>query len=301
MARKKYIKMDLKKLTGTGVAIVTPFRKDTSIDFKSLEKLIEHIIKNNVDFIVALGTTGEAVTLTNDEKFAVVNFIKETVNNRVPVVLGLGGNNTQQIINYIKHTDFEGITAILSVAPYYNKPSQTGLYQHYKTIASTCPVPVILYNVPGRTGVNISAETTLKLANEIDNIIAIKEASGNIPQIMQIIKNRPKDFLILSGDDALTLPLISLGANGVISVVANAFPKEFSTMVNFALKGDFKSARNLHYKLIDIIHNLFVDGNPAGIKAALEILNITSNNVRLPLSTVNRQTYSQLTKLIEKL
>lgn len=293
--------MALKKLTGTGVAIVTPFRKDSSIDFKSLEKLIEHIIKNNVDFIVALGTTGEAATLTNDEKFAVVNFIKETVDNRVPIVLGLGGNNTKQIVNDIKSTDFEGITAILSVAPYYNKPSQNGLFQHYKTIASACPVPVILYNVPGRTSVNINAETTLKLANEVENIIAIKEASGNLPQIMQIIKNRPKDFLVLSGDDALTLPMISLGANGVISVVANAFPKEFSSMVNFALKGDFNSAKNLHYKLIDIINALFVDGNPAGVKAALTILNIISNNVRLPLSTVSRQTYSQLTKLIEEL
>lgn len=292
--------MDLKKITGTGVAIVTPFRKDSSIDFKSLEKLIEHIIKNNVDFIVALGTTGEAATLTNDEKFAVVNFIKETVNNRLPIVLGLGGNNTKQIVNDIKETDFEDISAILSVAPYYNKPSQKGLFQHYKTIASACPVPVILYNVPGRTSVNISAETTLKLANEVDNIIAIKEASGNLPQIMQIIKNRPKDFLVLSGDDALTLPMISLGANGVISVVANAFPKEFSSMVNFALKGDFSSARSLHYKLIDVINNLFVDGNPAGVKAALTILNIISNNVRLPLSTVSRQTYSTLTKLIEE-
>ncbi|RLD61943.1 MAG: 4-hydroxy-tetrahydrodipicolinate synthase [Bacteroidetes bacterium] len=293
--------MDLKKLTGTGVAIVTPFRKDGSIDFKSLEKLIEHIIKNNVDFIVALGTTGEAVTLTNDERFAVVNFIKETVDNRLPIVLGLGGNNTSKIVNDIKNTDFEGISAILSVAPYYNKPNQNGLYQHYKTIASVCPIPIILYNVPGRTSVNISAETTLKLANEFDNIIAIKEASGNLPQIMQIIKNRPKDFLVLSGDDALTLPMISLGANGVISVVANAFPKEFSSMVNFALKGDFNSAKNLHYKLIDIINALFVDGNPGGVKAALAILDITANNVRLPLSTVNRQTYSLLTKLIEEL
>ncbi|MBE9467678.1 MAG: 4-hydroxy-tetrahydrodipicolinate synthase [Bacteroidetes bacterium] len=293
--------MTLKKITGTGVAIVTPFRKDCSIDFKSLENLIEHIIKNNVDFIVALGTTGEAATLTNEEKFAVVDFIKETVNNRVPIVLGLGGNNTHQIGNDIKNTDFEGITAILSVAPYYNKPSQKGLFQHYKTIASACPVPVILYNVPGRTSVNISAETTLKLANEVDNIIAIKEASGNLPQIMQIIKNKPKNFLVLSGDDALTLPMISLGANGVISVVANAFPKEFSSMVNFALKSDFKSASNLHYKLIDIINALFVDGNPGGVKAALAIMNIISNNVRLPLATVNRQTYSLLTKLIEEL
>ena len=287
-----------KKLKGTGVAVITPFHKDGSIDFKCLGKLIERLITNNVDYLVVLGTTGESVTLTKDEKMAVIGFAIETVDKRVPVVLGLGTNNTQDVINCIKTFDFEGVDAILSVSPYYNKPSQKGIFQHYKIIADASPVPVILYNVPGRTAVNITAETTLKLAQEIENIIGIKEASGSLEQCMQIIKNKPENFLVISGDDALTLPIIALGGDGVISVVANAFPKDFSEMVHHALIGDFKTAREIHYKLIDIIENLFVEGSPAGIKAALDILKICPENLRLPLVKVSKTTYNKLSSLI---
>ncbi|MFH1321755.1 MAG: 4-hydroxy-tetrahydrodipicolinate synthase [Bacteroidota bacterium] len=289
-----------KKLRGTGVAIVTPFHKDGSIDFGCLEKLVEHLINNNIDYIVVMGTTGESVTLNKDEKMAVIGFIVETVNGRIPVVMGLGGNNTQEVINCIKSFDFDGVDAILSVSPYYNKPSQRGLYQHYKIIANASPVPVILYNVPGRTSVNITAETTLKLANDLDNIIGIKEASGDLVQCMTIINNKPDGFLVISGDDALTLPIIAIGGDGVISVVANAFPKELSEMVYHALRGNLKIARDIHYKLIDIIENLFIDGNPAGIKAALDILNFCSDNLRLPLVSVSRSTYNKLSTLIEE-
>ena len=214
-------------------------------------------------------------------------------------MLGMGGNNTQDVVNNIKSLSFDGIDAILSVAPYYNRPQQKGMYYHFKTIAGVSPVPVYLYNVPSRTASNISADTVLKLADEIDNIAGIKEASGDFSQVMQIIKNKPKDFTVLSGDDALTLPLISLGAEGVISVVANAFPKEYSTMVNSALKGNYSKARSNHYKLVDIIDALFADGNPAGIKAALEILGISKNNLRLPLVKVNKSVYNKIKNLVE--
>lgn len=288
-----------KELKGTGVALITPFRKDGSIDFKCLEKLIERMISGKVNFLVPLGTTAESVTLNKDEKTAVLDFVLEVNKGRLPVVLGLGGNNTQEIIHCIQATDFDNIDAILSVSPYYNKPSQKGLYQHYKTIASASPVPLILYNVPGRTGSNMTAETTLSLAHDIKNIIGIKEASGNLEQCMQIIKNKPKDFLVISGDDALTLPLMSLGADGVISVVANAYPKEFSELVRLAQKGSFEKARELHYKLIDIINLLFADGNPGGIKAALNILHDCPEVVRLPLVNVNKTVYNKLAAAIE--
>jgi 4-hydroxy-tetrahydrodipicolinate synthase len=289
--------MNQKKFIGTGVAIVTPFRNDGSIDFKSLGKLLEHIIKGGVNYVVALGTTGESVTLTKDEKKAVVNFITDTVGGRVPVVMGIGGNNTQELLDTINHQDFNNIDAILSVAPYYNKPSQQGLYLHFKAIASASPVPVIIYNVPGRTGSNISAETTIKLANEFDSIIATKEASGNLAQIMQIINHKPKHFQVISGDDALALPIISIGGAGVISVVANAYPKEFSEMVNHALKNDLAKANTLHYKLLDLTNALFEEGNPPGIKALLEILKIAPNNLRLPLAQVSDKLYVKLEQL----
>ncbi len=288
-----------RKFKGTGVAIITPFRKDKSIDFTALGELVEHTVINGINYIVALGTTGESATLSKDEKIAVINFIIETVDKRVPVVMGLGGNNTQDVINFIHSVSFEGIDAILSVCPYYNKPQQKGIYFHYKSIASLCPVPIILYNIPGRTNVNMTVETILKLATEVENIIGIKEASGNLIQCMELIKNKPEDFLVISGDDALTLPILSLGGNGVISVIANAFPKEFSEMVNSALKGSIKKAQEIHYKLFDIINSLFVDGNPSGIKAALEILDLSSNNVRLPLVKVNKSVYFQLNQLLE--
>lgn len=283
-----------KKLIGTGVALVTPFHKDGSIDFKGLGKLVEHVIKNGVDYLVPLGTTGESVTLTKDEKTAVLDFILEVNNQRLPVVYGLGGNNTQEVINCIQKMDFEGVDAVLSVCPYYNKPSQRGIYEHYKVIASACPVPVILYNVPGRTGLNMLPETTLKLAEEVTNIIAIKEASGNLEQMMQIIRNKPDDFMLISGDDALSLPIIAAGGQGVISVVANVYPKDFSEMVRLCLKGEFEKARTLHYKLLEVTGLLFADGNPAGAKAALNILKICGEFLRLPLVEISKGTQTKL-------
>ena len=286
------------KLKGTGVAIVTPFHKDGSIDFRSLGKLVEHLIKGKVDYIVALGTTGESVTLSKDEKSAVVSHIVDTVEKRVPVVLGLGGNNTHEIATCLKSYDLSGVDAILSVSPYYNKPTQAGIYQHYKRIGECSPLPIILYNVPGRTASNILPDTTLKLANDIKNIIAIKEASGNMEQIMKLIKHKPKDFLIISGDDNLTLPILACGGDGVISVVANAFPKDFSEMVRQAMSGNIKEAQRLHYKLTDITEQLFADGNPGGIKAALELLKICPSNVRLPLVKINKKVQAKLDEMI---
>ena len=284
---------------GTGVAIITPFHDSGNIDFGSFEKIIEHTIKGGINYIVALGTTGESVTLSRDEKVAVLEFVTETVNKRIPVIAGLGGNSTQEVINTIKATSFDGIDAILSVCPYYNKPQQKGLYNHYKAIAGSCPVPVILYNVPGRTSMNISAETTLKLACDFSNIIGIKEASGNLLQCMDILKDRPQGFLVISGDDALTLPMMALGADGVISVVANAYPQQFSDMVNLCLKGKFSKARNLHFDLLRFTNALFMDGNPSGIKAAMEIIGLCKSNVRLPLVKVNKNVHSLIAEQIE--
>lgn len=292
--------MDHKKLTGTGVAIVTPFRNDGSIDFKSLGKLLEHIIKGGVNYVVVLGTTGESVTLTKDEKKAIINFVTDTVAGRIPVIVGVGGNNTQEILDTIKHTDFTAIDCVLSVSPYYNKPSQQGIYLHYKAIATACPVPVIIYNVPGRTGSNISAETTLKLASDCKTIIGTKEASGNMAQIMQIIGNKPKNFLVISGDDALALPIIAIGGAGVISVTANAFPHEISSMVNYGLKAEMSKAASIHYKMLDITNALFEEGSPAGVKAMLEILKIAPQTVRLPLAPASEQLSRKLEMLAKK-
>ena len=285
--------------TGTGVAVVTPFHNYGTVDFSSLEKVINHIIDGGVQFIVALGTTSEAPTLSKDERNAVINFFIETVDKRLPIMLGVGSNNTQEVLNTFKSHVFDGIDGILSVVPYYNKPGQKGIYQHFKTIGSASPVPVVLYNVPSRTSANISAATTLKLAHELKNIVGIKEASGNWSQLMEIIKNKPTNFSVLSGDDLLTLPMLSTGANGVISVVANAFPKTFSTMVQKGLEGDFVKARKIHYQLSEAIELLFEDGNPSGIKAALEILQLCKNNLRLPLTKVNKRVYNQLKVFIE--
>jgi len=288
------------KFWGTGVAIVTPFRKDDSVDFNSLSNLVEHIIVNKAEYIVVLGTTGETPTLTKDEKKAIVSFVVEAVNKRVPLVVGLGGYNTQDVVDKIKKNNFDGIDAVLSVTPYYNKPNQKGLYSHFQAIASTCPIPVIIYNVPGRTGCNITAETTLKLAHDFNGqFLGIKEASGNFAQIMKIVQGKPDNFLVISGDDAITLPMISIGASGVISVVANAFPKEFSTMVRKALEMKYDEARQIHYRILEIIENLFVEGSPAGIKAALNILGLVQNQVRMPLTPVSRTTYNKLSELIK--
>ncbi len=289
------------KFVGTGVAIVTPFKDNLEIDFEALEKQIEHLISNNINYLVVLGTTGESVTQTNKEKDDLVNFIKRKINHRIPIVLGMGGNYTSSIVNKIHNTDFNQIDAILSVAPYYNKPSQEGLYQHFKAITQVSPVPVILYNVPGRTGSNIQAKTTLRLAHDFENIVAIKEASGNFSQAMEIIKNKPSDFIVVSGEDALTLPLMSIGASGVISVVGNVFPKEFSTMVQLALSNNFAEALENHYKLIELIDYLFIEGNPAGVKAALAHMGIIKNNLRLPLVPVSTETNKKIAETIKKI
>ena len=289
------------KIVGTGVAIVTPFHFSGEVDFSSLTKLLNNIIDNGVDFIVALGTTSEAVTLNQNEKKEVVSHVKQIVAGRVPIVVGIGGNNTQAIVDEVIGYDFDGVSAILSVAPYYNKPNQRGIYEHFKAISEVSPLPIILYNVPGRTSSNISADTTIKLATDFYNIVAVKEASGDLQQIMEIVKNKPEGFEVLSGDDALTFPMIMLGAEGVISVVANAFPKIFSTMVNYARIGDVEDARNLHYKLVDIIELLFADGNPAGVKAAMEIMGVMGNNLRLPMVPISNDVYISLAKAIEEL
>ncbi len=291
--------MQNNRFKGTGVALVTPFDKNKNVDFDALGKLVEHVIRNGVNYLVVSGTTAETATLSKEEKAEVVEYIKEKNNKRVPFILGMGGNNTYELSKSISTTDFNGIDAILSVSPYYNKPTQKGIFEHYSVIANESPLPVIIYNVPGRTASNISADTTLKLAEKFHNIIGTKEASGDLAQIMKIIKYKPKDFLVLSGDDLLTLPMIACGGDGVISVVANAFPKDFAAMVSCALKADFSKAKELHYKLTDIINYLFVEGNPGGVKAALEILGITPNNLRLPLVSVGEETYNKLSTLIK--
>ncbi len=283
-----------KKIKGTGVAIVTPFNSDGCVDYTALDNLLNHLMDGGVDFIVALGTTSEAVTLTAQEKSDVMDFVKSRVVGRLPLVMGLGGNNTQAILDQIKTTDFKGIDAILSVAPYYNKPNQRGLLAHFSAIAEASPVPIVLYNVPGRTSSNIAAETILELANRFENIIAVKEASGNMSQIMEILRLKPDGFAVLSGDDALTFPMMALGAEGVISVVANVLPAEFSQMVNFSVEGKMDEARMLHNQMLPVIDLLFVDGNPAGIKAALTIRGIVENYLRLPMVPVKQEIYDAL-------
>jgi 4-hydroxy-tetrahydrodipicolinate synthase len=286
-------------LSGTGIALVTPFHSDGSIDFKSLKKLINFLITNKVDYLVPMGTTGESVTLSKDEKKAVFDFVLEVNNDRLPVVAGIGGNNTREVCDSLKHFDKTGFSAVLSVAPYYNKPNQEGLFQHYKMIAEHSPLPIILYNVPGRTGSNITADTTLRIANEVKNVYGIKEASGNFDQIMQIIKYRPKNFAVISGDDAITLPMLACGANGVISVIGNAYPKDFANMVRLALGGDYEKARKLHYKLTDMINLIFADGSPGGIKAILKMMNICDDKVRMPLANVNDTVFKKLKAAVE--
>jgi len=287
-------------IKGTGVAIVTPFDSNGSIDYQSLEKLINHIIKGGIDFIVALGTTSEAVTLTNAEKQELMKSVLKITDKRVPVIMGVGGNNTNAVVESLKSSDFTGISGILSVAPYYNKPNQRGIYSHFSEIAKNSPIPIILYNVPGRTSSNISAKTCLRLARDFDNIVAVKEASGDMNQIMEILHNKPEEFSMLSGDDALTFPMMTLGAEGVISVVANAYPAEFSEMVNILnTKQDINAAKNLHYSLLQFIDLLFADGNPAGIKASLEIMGLMNNNLRLPMVTITEKHYALLKSFID--
>ena len=288
----------MNKIKGTGVALITPFNEDFSIDYASLKKLINHQIDGAIDYLVVMGTTGESVVLNKSEKREVVDFCKKINAGRLPIILGLGSNDTFALVEEIKSTEFDGIDAVLSVSPYYNKPTQEGIYLHYKMIAEVCPLPIILYNVPGRTASNISSETTLRLANDFENIVAVKEASGDLQQIAEIIEKRPANFLVLSGDDGLTSKMIEMGGDGVIAVIGQSHPKDFSAMVRAGLKGDIEKANQLHEKLNPIYEPLYIDGNPAGIKATLNIMGICKNILRPPLVGVTEETYNNLKRFI---
>ena len=289
------------KLKGMGVALITPFKEDESVDFKALGKLVDFQLRNETDYLVVLGTTAETPTLAETEKNEITRFVVNRVNGKIPIVLGVGGNCTKELIEKFHKDDFEGIDAILSVVPYYNKPTQEGIYQHYKKIAEATKLPIILYNVPGRTGVNMTAETTLRVARDCKNVVAIKEASGNITQMDEIIKSKPENFLVISGDDGITFPLITLGAVGVISVIGNAFPKEFSKMVRLALHGDYASALTIHHRFTELIDLLFVDGNPAGIKSMLSAMGYIDNYLRLPLVPTQLTTYEKIRSVLQEL
>lgn len=289
------------KLKGMGVALITPFKDDESVDFDALSRIVEFQIKNGTDYLVVCGTTAETPTLTEQEKEEVKNFVVNINHGRLPIVLGIGGNNTKAVVEQIQTTDLTGIEGILSVTPYYSKPSQEGLYQHYAAIAKASKLPIVLYNVPGRTGVNMSAHTTLRLANDFKNVCAIKEASGDFKQIDDIIKNKPADFMVISGDDGITFPLITLGAVGVISVIGNAFPKEFSRMVRLALQGDYNSARKIHYRFTELIDLLFVEGNPAGVKSMMAVMGFIQNKLRLPLVPNTIHTFEKIRKVLNQL
>ncbi len=289
------------KFSGTGVAIITPFTSDFSVDYPALERVTEHCIKGKVNYIVVLGTTGESVTLNKSEKAEVIHTVIKTVSKRVPVVVGVGGNNTMEVLEGVKTLDPGNVDGILSVVPYYNKPNQKGLYEHYKAIAQVSQLPVIMYNVPGRTGINMNADTTVKLANDFKNLVAVKEASGNMPQIMEILRDKPEGFSVISGDDALTLPMISLGAIGVISVIANALPHDFSTMVREALDGNYQLARKIHFSLLELISALFTEGSPAGVKAVMHQAKLIENIVRLPLTSVSDKHYEKLMEIAGKM
>ena len=286
--------MDTSFLSGTGVALVTPFNTDHSIDFESLTRLVKHVINGRAEYLVVMGTTGESVVLNDDEKQQVLRHILQINKNHIPVVLGIGGNNTKVVSDSIKAQDFEGVNGLLSVSPYYNKPNQSGLFEHFSKVAQASPVPVILYNVPSRTGSYIQPDTTLRLANEFDNIVAIKEASGQFDGIMEIISRKKEEFMVISGDDGLTLPLLSIGVEGVISVIANSMPYEMSEIVRKALNNQYDVAREVHYKLIHLIDLIFREGNPAGIKAALHCQGIIQNQIRLPLTPVSNELYSDI-------
>jgi 4-hydroxy-tetrahydrodipicolinate synthase len=281
---------------GTGVALVTPFHQDGTIDFTSFGKLIDFVSDGGVNFLVVMGTTAESPCLNSDEKAAILSFAIQHNNKNLPIIYGMGGNNTSLLVDQIINQDFNGIDGILSVAPYYNKPTQEGLYQHFNRIAQVSPVPIILYNVPGRTGSNLQPETVIRLAKKHKNIVAIKAASGNMEAVMQIINNKPKDFYILSGDDALTLPLIASGAEGVISVVANAFPNDFSSMVKLAMDNKYNQARIIHYQLLEKIAMMFEQGNPAGVKAFLSNMKLVKNYMRLPITPVDEDLMNRITQ-----
>ena len=286
---------------GMGIALITPFKKDGSVDFDALERLVEYQIENGTDYLVILGTTAETPTLTEEEKDEIARVVIAKTNKRLPIVMGIGGNNTRTVVEKIKATDLSQVDAVLSVVPYYNKPSQEGIYQHYKAIAQATSTPIVLYNVPGRTGVNMKAETILRLVNEFPNIVGIKEASGNFAQIDEIIKNKPNHFMVISGDDGITFPLITLGAVGVISVIGNAFPREFSRMVRLAMRGDLAGAREIHYRFTELMELLFVDGNPAGVKSMLSMMGFIENELRLPLVPTTLKTTERMRQILDQI
>ena len=289
------------KFRGLGIALITPFKTDGSIDFDALDRLVEYQIKGRADFLCIMCTTAETPTLSREEKRLLKEHLVERVAGRVPLLMGCGGNNTAAILDELQNEDWKGIDGVLSVCPYYNKPSQEGLYQHFAAIAKVSPVPVVLYNVPGRTGVNMTAETTLRLAREFENIVAIKEASGNITQMDDIIKNKPQHFDVISGDDGITFPLITLGAVGVISVIGNALPAEFSRMVRLALRGEYSSSLTIHHKFTELFKLLFVDGNPAGVKAMLSEMGMIQNVLRLPLVPTRLTTMEKISQIVREL
>ncbi len=288
-------------LRGLGVALITPFKQDDSVDYNALFRMVDYLMLNNVDFLCVLGTTAETPTLTEYEKEKVKETVIERVNGRIPILLGVGGNNTKGVTDALKNGNYKGVDAILSVVPYYNKPSQEGLYQHYRAISESTELPLVLYNVPGRTGTNMTAETTLRIAREFKNVIAVKEASGNMTQIDDIIKNRPEGFNVISGDDGITYPLITMGAVGVISVIGNAFPREFGKMVRLGLQGDYANALTIHHKFTELFKLLFVDGNPAGVKAMLNAMGMIENKLRLPLVPTRITTFEAMRKILNEL
>lgn len=286
---------------GLGIALVTPFKTDGSIDFEALERLVEYQLDNGADFLCILATTGETPCLTAEEKSTIKQRIVAQVGGRVPILMGCGGNNTAAVVEELRHGDFQGIDGILSVCPYYNKPSQEGLYQHFKAIANATSMPIVVYNVPGRTGINMKAQTTVRLANDCPNIVGIKEASGSLEQVDEILKNAPKDFAVISGDDALTYPMVACGAVGVISVIGNALPREFSKMLRLEFNNEFAAARKIHHKFTDLFSLLFVDGNPAGVKAMLSEMGFIENVLRLPLVPTRITTKQRISEILKEL
>ena len=286
---------------GLGIALVTPFDKEGNVDYAALSRLVEYQLAGGADFFCILATTGETPCLTAEEKTKIKELVVQRVARRVPILMGCGGNNTAAVVSELQSTDLNGVDGILSVCPYYNKPSQEGLYMHFKTIAQASKLPLVLYNVPGRTGVNMRAETTVRLARDCENIVAVKEASGNLEQVDEIIKNKPRDFDVLSGDDALTFPMVSCGAVGVISVIGNALPGEFSRMLRLEFKGEYESARSIHHKFTDLFKLLFVDGNPAGVKALLHSMGMIENVLRLPLVPTKLSTMQHISEIMKEI
>lgn len=289
----------MKELFGTGVALVTPFNEDKSVDFEGLKRLVNFQIENGVNYLVVLGTTGEPATLTSAEKEQVKATIINVNNGRLPLVIGVGGNNTMAVIDEIKNSDLNAFTAILSVSPYYNKPTQEGIYQHFKAISEVSPKPIIVYNVPGRTGRNMEPATVLRLANDFKNIIGVKEAAGDMVQAMRLIQQKPKDFMVISGDDMVALSMVLAGGAGVISVIGQGLPQDFSRMIQYGLKGDIKNANFLHYKIMDSIDFIFEECNPSGIKALLNKVHVCSSEVRLPLVKASEKLEQKINKFID--